>query len=325
MADIQTPEELLVHLAARGDPSAFGTLVASRAYSSYISLRNAGKSHTDATAVLVPFFRKIHTAFRRKSEQVPFDEWYRAQTKRHLGGGVNIGEGTEKTPVPDSFPAADISDFESQVRLALQRNYGRMTGRAGAAAAGVISLVNARILLNAVIAAVITLAVAAAGLYGWLSLTHDSLTITVVKSGLRRSIELPADISVLFFRPHTVTNQQNSHVALPGSGTQPADSQPAAQSTAVNTIVPKQPATKIITQGPPAGNPASLKERRRLSAPKKATAPADSLGATGGNPGAPTARGEIKKNPSEPAEPLPTPAAQGGGAASPADTSAAAR
>src|SRR5271157_128444 len=149
MDSINTPEELLAHLAARGDPTAFATLVASRARAAYVSLRNAGKSHADALEVLEPFLRKLHTAFRRKPEHVSFEEWYGNQMKRHLRGGLNSGEGVENTPVPETVAAADLSDFESQMRLALQRNYGRMMAGGGAAAGRIVSFVNARSLLKA--------------------------------------------------------------------------------------------------------------------------------------------------------------------------------
>ena len=326
MTGIQTPEELLAHLAARGDPTAFATLVGSRARAAYTSLRNAGKSHADATTVLLGFFRKAHTAFRGKPGNVSFDEWYNGRVKNLLPRGVNIGEGTEGAPSPDAFTAADLSDFDSQVRLALQRNYGGMLRSGGAAAGRIVSFVNARSLMKAGAAALITLAATAAGLYCWMIFAHASVTVIVSKAGRPSNVELPLAINRRLFPSRPVVNPPDSHVVKSENAALAADSQHAVHAgpaVAGDSLPAQKPVGKTISERLSAGNPAPLAGKRRLPARKRVAVPADSLGAAGGSMGTPSSSGEIKKTLSQPAEPALSSPVQGGTPFSSADTSAA--
>ena len=326
MTGIQTPEELLAHLAARGDPTAFATLVGSRARAAYTSLRNAGKSHADATTVLLGFFRKAHTALQENRGMFPLTNGTTARVKNLLPRGVNIGERNRGRAVARRVPGGRHVRFDSQVRLALQRNYGGMLRSGGAAAGGIVSFVNARSLMKAGATALITLAATAAGLYCWMIFAHASVTVIVSKAGRHSSVELPLAINRRLFPSRPVVNPPDSHVVKSENAALPADSQHpvhAGPAVAGDSLPAQKPVGKTISERLSAGNPAPLAGKRRLPARKRVAVPADSLGAAGGSMGTPSSSGEIKKNLSQPAEPALSSPVQGGTPSSSADTSAA--
>lgn len=201
MASIRTPEELLNHLAARGDTTAFATLSASQARAAYVALRRKGKNHADAMAVLVPSFKKIQSSYKTKPRDVPFDDWFGTQLRRRLPDGLSVETGA--TAAPGELSGDDLADFERQLRLTLLRNRDRAKAGGCTSVHGKpLFFSNARSFLGAAAAAAFLFAAAAAGLYLWLSLTHVAITVTEsTPDGRRRTIDLPADINLLFSHP----------------------------------------------------------------------------------------------------------------------------
>jgi hypothetical protein len=123
MPPIQSHQDLLVHLAGSGDPSAFYTLAAPLVHSTYACLRNQGKSHGEAMTVLAPFLKKTYKNYLASARDNPFNVWYEMQRKKLLPDAADLQNA--KTH-PENIPAEDISDFDTQMKLVFQINYGRL-------------------------------------------------------------------------------------------------------------------------------------------------------------------------------------------------------
>jgi|GEM_PF-2321895 hypothetical protein len=127
MHSIHSHQELLYSLARTGDPAAFYTLVTQFANAAYIAERNSGKSHKEALAVLIPFFKKAYFNFITTLHQNTFDVWYRDFKKKYFHGALD-----RSSPAPaqagtdfENIPMADIAHFGSILDLVLQRQYGK--------------------------------------------------------------------------------------------------------------------------------------------------------------------------------------------------------
>lgn len=191
MPPIQSPQDLLVHLAGNGDPSAFYTLAAPCVYSTYVFLRNHGKSHGQAMAILVPFLKKIHKNFLTSSRDLPFNAWYETQRKKLLRDTVDSQD--EKT-VLENIPSDDISHFESQMKLVFQQNYGKLRRVKNGSVARRWAFSR---FLPKLAAVVLGLLVIVAGLQIFLTLT--GITISVYSAGHNLLLSLPSGINKHFF------------------------------------------------------------------------------------------------------------------------------
>jgi hypothetical protein len=193
MPPIQSPEDLLVHLAGNGDPSAFYTLAAPCAYSTYVFLRNQGKSHGEAMTILVPFLKKIHKNYLTSSRDVPFKAWYESQRKKLVPDAMDSQ--SEKTLL-ENIPSDDISHFESQIRLVFQQNYGKL--RRGKNGSVIRPWIFSRFLTK-LAAVVLGLLIIVVGLQIFLTLTGITLSLSVSSQGYNRLVSLPSAINKHFF------------------------------------------------------------------------------------------------------------------------------
>jgi hypothetical protein len=127
MIKIQSPDHLLSHLARKGDPSAFYTLVAPCAHALYVSMRNSGKSHKETMAQIVPFLKKLYRSFSKKPGDVDFNSWYTDKQKKHLEAIPDPAMNTSGEEVfIEHISAPDLSHFDSQIKLLFLRNYSKV-------------------------------------------------------------------------------------------------------------------------------------------------------------------------------------------------------
>jgi hypothetical protein len=127
MIKIQSPDHLLSHLARKGDPSAFYTLVAPCAHALYVSMRNSGKSHKEVMAQIVPFLKKLYRSFSKKPGDVDFNSWYTDKQKKHLEAIPDAAMNTSGEELfIEHISAPDLSHFDSQIKLLFLRNYSKV-------------------------------------------------------------------------------------------------------------------------------------------------------------------------------------------------------
>lgn len=226
MPPIQSPQDLLVHLAGNGDPSAFYTLAAPCAYSTYVVLRKQGKSHNQAMAILVPFLKRIHKNYGTSSRGVPFNEWYESQRKKLVPDAVDSQD--EKTLL-ENIPSDDISHFESQMKLVFQQNYGAL--RRGNNGTVIRRWIFPRF-LPTFAAVVLGFLIVVIGLQLFLTFAGITLSVSVSSPGYNRLISLPSAINKHFFSITTPAMQK------PAAGTTPVASK-------ADTIQPQKPLKNI--------------------------------------------------------------------------------
>ncbi len=240
MGPIRTRQELLLHLAKRGDAAAFYSLAAAGARSAYVSLRNAGKDHGEAMALLVPFLRRLHAAFMGKPKGIPFDAWYGAVQRKHLPGEAFVQEGAggaTKGAIPDD----DISRFESQMMLELQKDSSTsLRGGSNSPLRNALSFVSSRRLLKIAIAAAVFFIGVCTVLYAWLTFAKADLTISVTTARASSHIDLPLAVNRVLFGASAIRNYPKERTDLKNPVTA-ADSEPKAlpQKSFVPDSVPK--------------------------------------------------------------------------------------
>jgi hypothetical protein len=206
---IQSPQDLLVHLAGNGDPSAFFTLAAPCARSTYVFLRNQGKNHGEAMTLLVPFLKKIHKNYLTGSRDVPFNVWYESQRKKLVPGAM---DSQDEKKLPENISSDDISHFESQMKLVFQQNYGKL--RRFKNVSGTRRWIFSRFLPK-LATVVLGLLVIGAGLQIFLSLT--GITISVSSAGHNILLSLPSAINKHFFSIATPAMQKPVDATTPAA------------------------------------------------------------------------------------------------------------
>jgi hypothetical protein len=241
MPPIQSPQDLLVHLAGNGDPSAFYTLAAPCVYSTYIFLRNQGKSHSQAMAILVPFLKKIHKNFLTSSRDIPFKTWYESQRKKLVPDAVDSQ--VEKTLL-ETIPSDDISHFESQMKLVFQQNYGKL--RRVKNGFDIRRWIFSRFLPKFA-AVVLGFLIIVIGLQIFLTLAGITLSLSVSATGYNRLVSLPSAINKHFFSITTPALQQ------PAAATIPAES--------------KTDTTKTLKNLSPSGGESALPKEKIFESP----------------------------------------------------------
>jgi|GEM_PF-2248822 hypothetical protein len=254
MGPIRTRQELLVHLAKRGDAAAFYSLAAAGARSAYVSLRNAGKDHGEAVALLAPFLRRLHAAFMRRPKDIPFDAWYGAVQRKHLPSEAFVLEGAggaTKGAIPDD----EISRFESQMMLVLQKNSSTsLRGGSPSPLRGGLSFVSSHRLLKTAIAAAVFLIAVCAVLYAWLTFAKADLTISVTTARASSRLELPLAVNRVLFGARAIRNYPEARTGNPKN--------PATAADSGRTALPQRSFV-------PDGVPKSLPPVRNLSLPAR--------------------------------------------------------
>jgi hypothetical protein len=128
MDSIQTHQELLITLAASGDPTAFYTLISQYANAAYIAERNSGKNHKESLSVLIPFIKAAYQDFIKTSPHKAFDIWYRDFKKKYFSNADNSStlENSCDHVEIGNIPMTDITHFDRILDLILQRKYGKI-------------------------------------------------------------------------------------------------------------------------------------------------------------------------------------------------------
>ncbi|HUI93242.1 MAG TPA: hypothetical protein VLX68_13425 [Chitinivibrionales bacterium] len=258
MTSIQSPQDLLVHLAGNGDPSAFYTLAAPSIRTTYIDMRKHGKSHAEAMAVLVPFLKKIQKNYLAAgSRDVPFGEWYEAQQTKHLSNNTDP-QNEKAVPVP--IPAEDLSDFESQMRLVFQQTYHNLvvTKKGSSMKRRSNSGLPAKLT-----AAILGVLLVAAGLQLYFTLSGTTISFSISSPGRNRLFSLPA-------KTNKPVNSPQPMAAVPPASFKADTVKPykAQSSDSMNPNPVKKPSPPRlhprISSSPPAAAPAPAPSAKPL-------------------------------------------------------------
>jgi hypothetical protein len=125
MEPIQTQEQLLLHLAGNGDPTAFYTLIAPFANAAYVAERNSGKRHSETLSALIPSYKKMYQSYISQPVQSAFEEWYKEQEKKYLSASQEVAIESLNEAGFKNLLMADIVHFDWALNLILQRHYGK--------------------------------------------------------------------------------------------------------------------------------------------------------------------------------------------------------
>jgi hypothetical protein len=237
MSLIRSHQDLLVQLARNGDPSAFYTLAAPLGLSTYFSLRNSGKTHTESMNIIVPFLKKIHKKFLTAFVAAPFEMWYDVQKKRHLSVSEDTFEAASNENSIEKIPPLELSHFESQMKLVFERNYSKFRhGKKRSFIDRFFYLYKSHPAYKILVPVCIIL-IGVIAVYVLLSLINVAVTISVSSPKFKYSASLPTDINKRFF-PKLSDQQQPRSVA------------PEPLSPAANTSVQKVPSSDSIVRAP---------------------------------------------------------------------------
>ncbi|NLD98916.1 MAG: hypothetical protein GX640_03500 [Fibrobacter sp.] len=100
--NIQTPQDLIISLASKGDPTAFYSLVVKQLEKKYLHLRSNGTSHDDATQAVLSEAASLFDKLKG-IHPLDFDEWLDSQIE----------------PIP---PAEDVAEFSIENNLSHECN-----------------------------------------------------------------------------------------------------------------------------------------------------------------------------------------------------------
>ncbi len=116
MKKINSQQELYIHLASEGDPSAFYSLFRDQFADSYRSLRSEQKSHDQACEAVCEKAANLYRKFVGQNIEDAHD-WYSAQNGKNadfeVAGPVNVA-------------SADMQVFQRELQLILQRSYSQL-------------------------------------------------------------------------------------------------------------------------------------------------------------------------------------------------------
>jgi hypothetical protein len=270
MTTIQSPEHLLQHVARKGDPSAFYSLVAPNAHATYQEIRNSGKNHKDAMLQLVPFLKKLYRGFPKKSDDADFDSWYRNERKKHCDGVPESGHTSSEETFLERISESDLSHLDSQMKLLFMRNYSkiRKQRRGGGirTGSGILGL-GAR---GTWLLAAVCFCTAAIAFHFFLSFSHIQISIGVDSPSFRHSIHLPSAINKRLFPGKGVSPQPLSIPVVTSSdsaskkGLNSSDSMLKAAALAKNVpdvMAVSKPRQSIPRKTPSADTGATFQQR----------------------------------------------------------------
>jgi hypothetical protein len=203
MTTIQSPGHLLSHLARKGDPSAFYTLVAPYAYTTYTALRNAGKDHKETMSQVIPFLKKLYRAFPEEPIGIDFDSWYLGKQKKYLETPGPSQDASDEIFL-EHISAADLSHLDSQMKLLFMRNYNRVRadGKRIFSKSRFASLWSNFFLRWGFI--LLSFLVVCSGIFVYLTFAHIQLTLSVDSITMHRAVTFPSASNKRLFRPSTV-------------------------------------------------------------------------------------------------------------------------
>jgi hypothetical protein len=271
MAPITTSEELLQHLATRGDPSAFHTLVAKHALSTYVMVRNSGKNHEEAVDLIIPFLAKLHSGFHGSQTGLSFAEWYEGRQKKLLPLDQSRDEEGAEAFL-EAIPPEDIARFDACICVAFQRNASALSRAKGgvflvrvlvAFATSNKILRTAIIVVIAIVAAIVALCASLAGM-------HASLSLAFSKDSHLFTIELPGAIPGFHRQGQQVDSrisQRRGDIAEDSAATKSAAPNPIRDSAGGSSALDKQTVAKQL-KGIPAVAQVIKKRQAWHSSPK---------------------------------------------------------
>ena len=188
MSTVQNHEQLLLHLAGSGDPSAFYTLIAPFANIAYISERNSGKGHSETLTALIPHFKKIYKSFVEHPAPNDFGGWYKEHEKKVFSGPQEVSIESLNGQNISGVLTSDLSHFDWALGLVFQRQYGKLKRTkkqrrflfSGAQNTRLSRLQSALLLLG-------ILGIAVAGFMAYLSFSKTRLEVVLVSNDSKRS------------------------------------------------------------------------------------------------------------------------------------------
>jgi hypothetical protein len=214
MPTIQSPDHLLSHLAHKGDPSAFYTLVAPCAHATYTVLRNTGKNHKETMSQIIPFLKKLYRGFSDKPRDIDFGSWYQSKQKKYLDAIPEPSQDASEEIFLGQISGSDLMHLDSQMKLLFMRNYNRVREqeRKIFRKSRFYSLWSNFFLRWAFI--ILLFLIAFAGSQVYLTHAHIQLTLSVDSKTVHRVVTIPSAINKRLF-PGTMSQSPSlttSHV-----------------------------------------------------------------------------------------------------------------
>jgi hypothetical protein len=251
MKPIHNPEQLLVHLAGNGDPSAFYTLILPNANAAYVAERNSGKKHAETLTTLLPSFKKMYQTYISRPIQSTFKEWYKEQEKKYLSASQEVSiESLNETGFKNLL-TADIVHFDWALNLILQRHYGkfRRAKRRGAAIGPFIFFNQGNwVFKTALITGLIVLFLIGSNVFLTLSKTQFALTFGPAQA--IHTVVFPSTTRKFF--PANSVSRFNA-----AAGERPPSEAPLSQSLALHDTIKIHDTVRIVNRSKQSGSGAS--------------------------------------------------------------------
>jgi len=207
MTTIQSPGHLLQHVARKGDPSAFYTLVAPCARETYTAMRNSGKNHKETMLLLVPFLKTLYRGFSNKSDAEDFVSWYRNKQKKHLGSNYDpVNESSEEISF-EGISGADISHLDAQMKLLFMRNYIKVRTRKNSLFKTLVESLRAHVMLRWAFGFLLFLIACAIAYFSAMS-AHIQITVSITSNSFQHSIQVPFSKNLPLFLQNSQTPKQ---------------------------------------------------------------------------------------------------------------------
>lgn len=213
MTTIHSPDHLLQHVARKGDPSAFYTIVAPRALETYQAIRNSGKNHKETMLLLVPFLKILYRGYSRKSDDEDFVSWYRNKQKKHLGNSYDPANESSEEISFEGISEADISHLDSQMKLLFMRNYNRVRARKKSPFKTLVESLRSHAMLRWA-AGLLLFLIACAIAYFCLISAHIQITVSIASNSFQHSIRLPFSKNLPVFSKNSQTPGQTQSQGL---------------------------------------------------------------------------------------------------------------
>ena len=189
MSTVQNHEQLLLHLAGSGDPSAFYTLIAPFANIAYVSERNSGKGHGETLTALIPHFKKIYKSFVGHPAPNDFGSWYKEHEKKVFSGPQEVSIESLNGQNVSGVLTSDLAHFDWTLGLVFQRQYGKLKRTKKQRRFVFPGTRNTRLSrLQAALLLLGILGIAVAGFMAYLSFSKTRLEVLFVSNDSKRSV-----------------------------------------------------------------------------------------------------------------------------------------
>jgi hypothetical protein len=188
MSTVQNHEQLLLHVAGIGDPSAFYTLIAPFANIAYVSERNSGKGHSETLTALIPHFKKIYKSFVEHPAPNDFGSWYKEHEKKVFSGPQEVSIESLNGQNVSGVLTSDLAHFDWTLGLVFQRQYGKLKRTKKQRGFLFSGAQNTRLSrLQSVLLIIGILGIAVAGFMAYLSFSKTRLEVVLISNDSKRS------------------------------------------------------------------------------------------------------------------------------------------